>query len=163
MDGMAARAMRFAILTAGRTGEVREAIWDEIDKTERLWVVPATRMKAEREHRVPLSDPALSLLRDLETVARPPFIFWGQTKGRPLSNMAMLQLLRRLELEVTVHGFRSSFRDWAAEDTEHANHVVEMALAHTIPSKVEAAYRRGELLAKRRALMGDWAAFLTGS
>ena len=161
MDGMAARALRFAILTAGRTGEVREAVWDEIDPAERLWIVPATRMKAEREHRVPLSGPALSLLRDLETIARPPFIFWGQAKDRPLSTMAMLQLLRRLELDVTVHGFRSSFRDWAAEQTDHANHVVEMALAHTIPSQVEAAYRRGELLDKRRALMADWAAFVT--
>jgi integrase len=163
-DGMAARALEFAVLTVGRTGEVIGARWDEVNFAERIWTVPAERMKAGREHRVPLAAPAIALLEALAQLRRPredaPVIFAGPNRGKPLSNMAMLMLLRRMgHGELTVHGFRSTFRDWAAERTNFPAEVVEMALAHAVSDKVESAYRRGDLFQKRRQLMDAWARY----
>jgi integrase len=159
-EGVAASALEFAILTAARTGEVIGATWNEIDFAEQLWTVPAERMKAGKEHRVPLSDAALAILEDLREVQQDNFVFPGGKAGRPISNMAMLMLLRRMGRgDLTAHGFRSSFRDWAAERTGFPAEVAEMALAHTVSDKVEAAYRRGDLFQKRRHLMEAWAKF----
>lgn len=158
-DGVAARALEFTILTAGRTGEAVGARWNEIDLTALTWTVPGDRMKAGREHRVPLSDEAVEILKGLPREKNNPYVFIGPRAGG-LSNMAMAAVLRRMDrLDITVHGFRSTFRDWAAESTAFPNHVVEMALAHTVGNKVEAAYRRGDLLAKRQRLAADWAKF----
>lgn len=156
--GMGARALEFAILTATRSGEVRGATWSEINLDEGVWVVPGARMKAAKEHRVPLSKAALDLLRALPQVDGTDTVFPG-AKNRPLSDMTLSAVLRRMGLNVTVHGFRSTFRDWAAEQTAYPSEVVEMALAHTIANKVEAAYRRGDLFEKRRRLMADWARY----
>lgn len=157
---MAARALQFLILTAARSGEVLGATWSEIDLDRGLWIVPASRMKAGREHRVPLSEAALNVLRTVDAELGPEdYVFWGKSPDRPLSSMAMAMLLRRMVPGVTVHGFRSSFRDWAAEVSSFPHEVCEMALAHTIPNKAEAAYRRGDLLEKRRELMEAWALF----
>jgi integrase len=157
----AARALEFAILTAKRTEEVIGARWSEINRSERMWTIPAGRMKGEREHRIPLSQAALDLLDAMLTVAPDPqgYVFSGANPGRPLSNMAMLTLLQKRMgyPQYTVHGFRSTFRDWGAERTNFAGEVLEMALAHVVDDKVEAAYRRGELLEKRRRLMEAWA------
>jgi integrase len=159
-EGVAAHALEFAILTAARTGEVIGAKWDEIDPGERLWTVPADRMKAGKEHRVPLSDPALAILEGMRKIRQGDHIFPGGKAGRPISNMAMLMLLRRMGRgDLTAHGFRSSFRDWAAERTTFPAEVAEMALAHTVSDKVEAAYRRGDLFQKRRQLSDAWAQF----
>jgi integrase len=159
-EGIAARALEFLILTAARTGEVIAAQWGEFDFTKKVWIVPAVRMKARREHRVPLADPAVDLLKHLHEIRESDFILPGGKKGQPLSNMAMLALLKRMGRgELTAHGFRSSFRDWAAERTSFPREVAEMALAHTVGDKVEAAYRRGDLFAKRRQLMEAWARF----
>jgi integrase len=165
--GTAARALEFAILTAARTGEVIGARWSEIDLGEKIWTVPAERMKAGREHRVPLSPRAIAILRTLKPDASgnrqekeiaKSFVFAGAAQDRPLSNMAMLMLLRRMgQDDLTAHGFRSTFRDWCAERTNFPSEVAEMALAHTVGDKVEAAYRRGDLFEKRRALMEQWA------
>jgi len=161
-EGVAARALEFAILTAARTGEVIGAKWDEIDLSERLWVVPAERMKAGKEHRVPLSDATLAILEGIQKSRQGDHIFPGGKAGRPISNMAMLMLLRRMGRgDLTAHGFRSSFRDWAAERTTFPAEVAEMALAHTVGDKVEAAYRRGDLFEKRRQLSDAWARFCT--
>ena len=160
----AARALQFLILTAARSGEVLEATWSEVDLDRGLWVVPASRMKAGKEHRVPLSEAALNVLSSVDVGLRPDdYLFWGKSPDRPLSNMAMSMLLRRMVPNVTVHGFRSSFRDWAAEVSAFSHEVCEMALAHTIPNKAEAAYRRGDLLDKRRELMEAWALFCVSS
>lgn len=160
--GISARALEFCILTAARSGEVRHATWDEIDLETDLWIVPAETMKARREHRVPLSKEARAILETLPRLAHSQLVFPGQ-KGRPLSDMTLSAVLKRMDLKhYTVHGFRSTFRDWAAETTNHSSETVEMALAHTISNKVEAAYRRGDLLEKRRDLMKDWAQFLDG-
>jgi len=160
--GISARALEFCILTAARSGEVRHATWDEIDLETDLWIVPAERMKARREHRVPLSKEAKAILETLPRLANSQLVFPGQ-KGRPLSDMTLSAVLKRMDLKhYTVHGFRSTFRDWTAETTHHSSETVEMALAHTISNKVEAAYRRGDLLEKRRDLMKDWAQFLDG-
>ena len=159
-DGIGARALEFAILTAARTGEVIGAAWDEIDFDKQLWTIPAERMKADKEHRVPLSDPAVAILREMEKVRDGDFVFPGGKAQRPLSNMALLTTLRRMKrTDVTVHGFRSTFRDWAAEQTSVASEVAEMALAHAVGDKVEAAYRRGDLFEKRRRLMDGWAKY----
>ena len=148
-EGVASKALEFLILCASRTGEVIGATWNEIDFASKTWTIPADRMKAKKEHRVPLSDRALEILQALPREDGNPFVFIGPRKNG-LSNMAMATVLRRMERrDITVHGFRSSFRDWAAERTGHANFVVEMALAHTIGNAVEAAYRRGDLLTKR--------------
>jgi integrase len=157
-EGVAARALEFAILTAARTGEAIGARWSELDLAERLWTVPGERMKAGKEHRVPLSDAALAILDDMRAIRQSDFVFPGGRAGRPISNMAMLMLLRRMGRgDLTAHGFRSSFRDWAAERTGFPAEVAEMALAHTVSDKVEAAYRRGDLFQKRRQLMDAWA------
>ncbi len=164
--GMAALALRFAILTAGRTGEVIGARWSEIDIEAALWTVPADRMKAAREHRVPLSSAALAMLGELLPL-RPQdgdgYVFPGGKAGKPLSNMALLMALRRMERgDLTAHGFRSTFRDWCAEATAYPAEMAEMALAHAVGSKVEAAYRRGDLFEKRREMMKEWAEFCGG-
>ena len=157
-DGVAARALEFTILTAARTGEVIGAKWSEINFTERLWPVPAERMKSSREHRIPLSDAALSILEQMQAIRQDDFIFPSGKARRPMSNMAMAMTLRRMGRgDLTVHGFRSSFRDWAAERTDFPNEVAEMALAHGVSDKVEAAYRRGDLFQKRWQLMDAWA------
>lgn len=156
-DGVAARALEFLILTAARTGEVIGATPDEIQ--EGMWTVPAERMKAGKEHRVPLSTPAMATADKMAALGK-PYLFPSRKFDAPLSNMAMLQLLSRMgRSDLTAHGFRSTFKDWASETTDHAPEVVEMALAHAIDDKVEAAYRRGGLLQKRVALMDDWASF----
>lgn len=153
----------FLILTASRTSEVLQARWSEVDTDQGLWIVPAARMKAGREHRVPLSARCIAILeRTRALAAGSDHVFPGQSIEKPLSNMALLMQLRRWELKVTAHGFRSSFRDWAAEETSYPREIAEMALAHTISNKVEAAYRRGDLLDKRRLLMEDWARFAGG-
>lgn len=150
------KALRFTILTACRTNEAIGATWNELDGD--LWLIPGERMKAGREHRVPLSKECMALLGDLEKQAM--WVFPGLKEGKPLSNMAMLRYMRMKGTQATVHGMRSSFTDWAAEKTSHEKDVVEMALAHTITNQTEAAYRRGELLEKRRTLMQDWANYL---
>lgn len=159
LEGMGARALEFAILTAARSGEVRGAKWTEIDEKAKVWTVPADRMKAGREHRVPLSDAALSLLKALPRVDGGELVFPG-TKGGTLSDMTLTAVVRRMQVDAVPHGFRSTFRDWAAERTNYPRETAEMALAHTIGNKAEAAYRRGDLFEKRRHLMADWAAFL---
>jgi integrase len=159
-EGIAARALEFLILTATRTGEVIGGRWDEIDFGEKIWVVPAARMKAGREHRIPLSVAAVAILEGMKKIRESDFVFPGGKKGKPLSNMAMLAVLKRMDRgDLTNHGFRSSFRDWAAERTNFPREVAEMALAHTVGDKVEAAYRRGDLFQKRRQMMDGWARF----
>jgi integrase len=159
MDGVGARAVEFAILTAARTGEVRGASRSEFDLVARVWTVPGERMKAGREHRVPLSARAVAILREMEKLRISEFVFPGFREGRPLSDMALTAVLRRLGADVTVHGFRSSFRDWAGDCTAFARDVVEAALAHVIEDKTEAAYRRSDALEKRRELMQAWASY----
>jgi integrase len=156
---MAALALEFCVLTAARSGEVYGARWNEFDLANKLWTVPAARMKAGREHRVPLSGRAVSILRHLEEARTSEFVFPGQRATKPLSSMAMEMLLRRLKMTVTVHGFRSAFRDWAGNETEFARELAEAALAHVIGDKAEQAYRRGDALERRRALMDAWAHF----
>lgn len=167
-DGTAAEALEFLILTMARTSEVIGLRWPEIDMERALWTVPADRIKGGKEHRVPLSDRAVAILRRRAEL-RPAdaqadgFVFPGGKKDKGLSNAAMSALLKRMDLEdITVHGFRSSFRDWAAECTHFPNEVCEMALAHVVDDKVEAAYRRGDMFEKRRELAKAWAA-LCGS
>jgi integrase len=159
-EGVAAQALEFTILTVARTGETIGAQWPEFDLKAGVWVVPRDRMKAGKEHRIPLSPRAVELLKDLYREDGNDFVFIGPRAGSGLSNMAMTTVLRRMgRSDITVHGFRSSFRDWAAERTNFPNHVVEMALAHVVGDKVEAAYRRGDLFAKRKALMEAWAKY----
>jgi integrase len=156
--GMAARAIEFTILTAARSGEVFGARWDEFDRANAIWTVPAARMKAGREHRVPLSGRALRIITSMQRHS--DFVFPGEKPGKPLSMMVMNTVLRRMKVEnATVHGFRSTFRDWAAECTDYANEICEAALAHVIGNKAEAAYRRGDLFEKRRKLMDEWAEY----
>lgn len=157
-------ALEFAILTAARTSEVIGATWPEIELEQGIWTVPAQRMKADREHRVPLSTPALAIVRKLHDMRQGEFVFAGRKPGKGLSNMAFLELLRRMKrADLTAHGFRSTFRDWAAERTNFPREVAEQALAHSLPDKVEAAYRRGDLFNKRAQLMNAWGAFCTKS
>lgn len=159
-DAVAARALEFTILTAARTSEVLNAAWGEVDLAAKVWTVPGERMKAGREHRVPLSPQAVAVLKGMVKLRRgdSEWVFPGARDGRPLSSMALLMLLRRMERgDLTSHGFRSTFRDWCAEQTAFAREVAEAALAHTIGDKVEAAYRRGDLFDKRRRLMVAWA------
>lgn len=162
-DGVGALALTFMILTAARTAEVIGARWEEIDLNAAVWTVPAARIKAGKEHRVPLSDAALEVVERMRAVRSSDFVFPGGRQGRPLSNNAMLALLERMGLgDITAHGFRSSFRDWAAEQTSFPREVAEAALAHAIGDKVEAAYRRGDLFEKRRQLMVAWAGYCGG-
>jgi len=156
-EAVAALALEFTILTAARTGEVIGAKWEEVDLDKALWTIPASRMKAGKEHRVPLSPRAVEILKSTQGL-RKEWLF-PATKGGKMSGMAMTMLLRRMKVDVTVHGFRSGFRDWSAECTGYAHEVAEMALAHTIENKVERAYRRGDLFDKRRRLMDDWATY----
>lgn len=162
VEGMGAAALRFAILTAARSGEVRGARWDEIDREAAIWTIPAERMKAGREHRVPLSAPALALLDALRRFSGEALVFPSTKPGRPLSDMTLAAVLKRREMPFTVHGFRSTFRDWAEERTATPHEVKEAALAHAVKSKVEAAYRRSDLFEKRRELMAVWAGFVMG-
>lgn len=157
--GQGARALEFAILTAARSGEVRGATWAEVDLDARVWVVPATRMKASKEHRVALADAAVALL-EAQKPGKPAELVFPGMKGKPLSDMTLTAAIRRMQVDVTTHGFRSCFRDWAGEATHHPREVIEHALAHQIPDKAEAAYARGTLFEKRVALMRDWSAFL---
>ena len=156
-EAIAALALDFTILTAASTGEVIGAKWDEIDLDKAVWTIPANRMKAGKEHRVPLSLRAVEILKSTRELRKEGL--FPAVRGGALSGMAMAMLLRRIGVDVTVHGFRSSFRDWCAECTGYAHEVAEMALAHTIDNKVERAYRRGDLFEKRRRLMDDWAAY----
>jgi integrase len=161
-EGVAARALEFTILTAARTGEALGARWDEIDIQERMWIIPAERMKASKEHRVPLSRRAVAILEEMAAIKLNEFVFpgWRTESNLPLSNMAMLMTLRRMGRgDLTVHGFRSTFRDWCAERTAFPAEVAELALAHAVGNKVEAAYRRGDQFEKRRQLADAWAAF----
>lgn len=152
-------AFEFLILTAARTGEVLGATWDEIDFEEQTWTVPATRMKAKKAHRVPLCPRAVEILKQARAFGGQGPIFPGRSAGKPLSNTAFLMVLRRLDLDVTAHGFRSAFRDWASEETNFPREVCEMALAHAVENRVEAAYRRGDLFEKRRQLMKAWGTY----
>jgi integrase len=157
-DGMGARALEFAILTSARSGEVRGATWQEVDLGASVWTIPVERMKMKREHRVPLSDESIALLKGMPNIGGTDLIF-PNTKGTVLSDMTLTAVLRRMGKSVTAHGFRSTFRDWTSERTSYPRDVCEMALAHTIADKVEAAYRRGDLFEKRTRLMRDWAKF----
>jgi integrase len=159
IDTVGARALEFAILTAARSGEVLGATWNEIDLTNRLWVVPGKRMKSGREHRVPLSDAAVAVLRQMEMIREGDEVFPGRTRGHLPKRALLLAVYRAGHRDCTVHGFRSSFRDWAAERTNYPSELAEMALAHNVGSKVENSYRRSDLFEKRRRLMADWATF----
>ena len=160
LEGVSPRALEFAILTATRTGEVIGAKWSEVDLKAGMWTIPGERMKAGKEHRVPLSSRAVELLKALPREKGSDFLFIGDKPGKALSNMALLMTLRRMGRDdLTTHGFRSTFRDWAAEQTAYPNEMVEMALAHTIGDKTEAAYRRGDMVEKRHRLMEDWATY----
>jgi integrase len=159
-EAMAARALEFCILTAARSGEVLGLRWSEIDLDKALWTIPAERMKAGRTHRVPLCEGAVIILKQLALTGAGEFVFAGQQPGKPLSNMAMEMMLRRMKIEnATVHGFRSSFRDWAGNVSSFPREVAETALAHVIGDKAEQAYRRSDALEKRRKLMEAWAAY----
>ena len=162
-EGLAAAALQFTILTAARTSETLLAEWPGFDLQKAIWTIPGARMKAGREHRVPLSKPALALLKARRgATGGKGFVFPGERPRKPLSNMAMLMLLERMKRDdLTVHGFRSTFRDWVEEETTFPGSVAEAALAHVVGDKVEAAYRRGDLFEKRRELMDAWAMFCT--
>ncbi|MEQ8817854.1 MAG: integrase arm-type DNA-binding domain-containing protein [Thalassobaculum sp.] len=160
-EGIAARALAFAILTAARSGEVRGLRWSEIDIDAGIWTVPAARMKAEKEHRVPLTPQALAMLGDKGEPG--DLVFPGERKGKPLSDMSLSAVLRRMGRAETVHGFRSTFRDWAGEASSFPREVIEAALAHRLKDKAEAAYARGDLFSKRRALMEAWANIVYGA
>ena len=161
---VAVRGLALQILTACRTGEIIKATFDEFDLSNRLWTIPAARMKAKREHRVPLSRQVVDLVQAAKLEAQSDYVLSGTKSGMALSNMAFLQLLKRMKRDnITSHGFRSTFRDWAAEQTAFPSEVVEMALAHIVSNKVEAAYRRGDLLFKRQELMQAWADYAFSS
>jgi integrase len=155
-----ARALEFTILTAARSGEVLGACWSEIDLAGKVWTIPANRMKAGVEHRVPLSSRAVAILAGMAEVRHGELVFPGQHRGKPYGEGAMLDVLRRIGVDgATVHGFRSSFRDWCGEATSYPREIAESALAHATGSAVERAYRRGDALEKRRTLMDAWATF----
>lgn len=159
-QGLAARALELLILTATRTGETIGARWTEFDLDQALWMLPAERTKTGKDHRIPLSDAAIALLRELQELKLSnQFVFPGERSGKPLSNMAMLKVLERMKRDdITVHGFRSTFRDWCAE-SGYSRELAEMALAHVVDNKVEAAYFRSDLFMNRKALMTDWARY----
>lgn len=161
LDGFGARALELTILTASRTNETLGARWDEIDLQDAIWTIPAERMKSKRAHRVPLSEAALEVVKRVTELRMSDFLFPGQAPRKPLSNMAMNAVLKRLEVTgATVHGFRSAFRDWAGEETSFPREIAEQALAHVVGDDTERAYRRGDALAKRRDLMNCWSAFI---
>ncbi|RAK52090.1 tyrosine-type recombinase/integrase [Phenylobacterium deserti] len=159
--GISARALEFTILTAARTGETIGSTAQEFDRERRLWIVPADRMKGGREHRVPLTDAAMAVLEAMNVWDLKPgaFLFPGAKAGKPISNMSMDKVLRTMELDVTVHGFRSAFKDWAEDTTNFPSGIIEAALAHLVGDETERAYRRGDALEKRRALMEAWAGY----
>ena len=159
-EAMASLALEFVILTATRTSEVLGATWAEVDLEKAVWTIPAARMKAGKEHRVPLAPRAIEILEATKPLGK--VWLFPADKGGKLSTMAMSMLLRRMKLDCTVHGFRSAFRDWSAECTGYAHEVCEMALAHSIGNKAEAAYRRGDMFEKRGRLMADWATYCSG-
>jgi integrase len=162
-EAVAGLALEFAILTAARSGEILGALWSEIDIDAKVWTIPAERMKAAREHRVPLSEPALAILREVSEAKVSDYVFPGQRSGGPLSVMALEMVLRRMGIEgATVHGFRSTFRDWAGNETHFPRELAEHALAHVIGDKAEQAYRRSDALARRRELMDSWARHCEG-
>jgi integrase len=158
-DGVSARALEFVILTAARSGEVLGLQWSEIDLERKIWTVPAGRIKAGREHRVPLSPRAVAIVEAMQTVRVSDYVFPGYKPGRPLGDMALHLVRERMEIPYTVHGFRSSFRDWCGEATNFPREVAEAALAHVVGNETERAYRRGDALDKRRELMDAWAAY----
>ncbi|HJW78232.1 MAG: tyrosine-type recombinase/integrase [Microvirga sp.] len=163
-QAVAALALEFCIITASRSGEVFDARWDEIDRKAKVWTVPPERMKGGREHRVPLSERALEILDQVETIRTSDYVFPGKLRAAPLSSATMHQVLRRMKIEdATVHGFRSSFRDWAGECTSFPREIAEAALAHVVGDKTERAYRRGDALEKRRKLMEAWSGFLSAT
>jgi integrase len=160
VPAMSRLALEFSILTAARTGEVINARWNEIDTDKSLWTIPADRMKAGKEHRVPLSDRALEILATVKPITEASgWLFEGQRARNPMSNMAMLKLLERMQMPFTVHGFRSTFRDWCGETTGFPHSAIEKCLAHEVSNKVEAAYARSDLLDKRREIMTAWATY----
>ena len=162
-SSVGARCLEFITLTAARLGEAINAEWDEIDLANRVWVVPASRMKADREHRVPLSGAALAVLKAVQAIRQSDYVFPGRRQGRPVGENTPVRLAKQAAgSNITVHGLRSTFRDWASERTSFSREVAEMALAHAIPNAVEAAYRRGDLFEKRRKLMEAWAEFCGG-
>ena len=161
-DGFGTRALAFLILTAARTSEVTGARWDEIDWDNSTWTISAERMKAGREHRVPLSPDAVALLKALPTEQGNDFVFLGSAAGRGISDMTMTKTLTRMGRRVTVHGFRSTFMDWAHECANFDKIVIDMALAHAVGDRVEAAYRRGDLIQKRRRLLDAWSRYCSG-
>lgn len=157
-------AFEFLVLTAARSGEVREAVWSEIDLERKIWEIPADRMKMKRPHRVPLSAPAVAILRLAEGLADDDgYVFPGSKSGRPLSDMTLSKLVKELGFDADVHGFRTSFRTWAQEKTNYPREVAEAALAHLSGDAVERAYARSDLFEKRREMMDEWAAHLKGS
>ena len=157
---VSARALEFCILTATHTGETLKAQWEEIDLGNAMWTIPATRTKTGKAHRVPLSAPALAILNDMATIRTGDFVFPGIKTDKPMSRTVLLERLEHMgRTDLTVHGFRSTFRDWAAECTNFPREVAEMCLAHTIGNQVEAAYRRGDLFEKRRQVMDAWARY----
>ncbi|WP_082501346.1 site-specific integrase [Methylobacterium sp. Leaf88] len=162
MGGVAPRALELAVLTGGRTSEVLGARWAEFDLPARIWVVPAARMKGGRLHRVPLSDSACAVLQTMTALPVSEYVFPGQKPGRPLSTMALEAVLRRMKIDVTPHGFRSSLRDWAGETTAFPREIAEAALAHVVGDATERAYRRGDALERRRLLMQAWAEHCDG-
>jgi integrase len=161
-EGVSARALEFTILTATRSGETRGARWEEIDFEKSLWIIPAIRMKAEKEHRIPLCDKAMSILEAMKETSTCEYIFESQTKkGCMLSDMTLTSVLKRMKYnDITVHGFRSTFRDWAGETTPFPREIIEHALAHQLKDPSEAAYARGTLLNKRKSLMNEWEKFI---
>ena len=161
-EDSAARALEFLILTAARSGEVRGMRWSEIDADLCIWTIPAPRMKAGRQHRVPLSSAARRILEELPRGKPDDLVFPGRARAHPLSDMALSMLLRRLKIPATVHGFRSTFRDWAGELTQFPREIAEAALAHVVGDETERAYRRGDALDKRRSLMEAWATYCAG-
>jgi integrase len=160
-EGVGAKALQFAILTAARTSEVLGARWDEIDLNNAMWTVPARRMKSRREHKVPLSPQAVELLRSLYTETDNPFVFVGTRRGAGCALVTLGETLRRVGRSETAHGMRSSFSDWAHERSTFSNHEIELSLAHTVGSGQEKSYRRGDMIDKRRKLMEAWAKYCT--
>jgi integrase len=158
-QAIAARALEFLILTAARSVEVTGMLWGEVDLRNRVWTIPGLRMKNGREHRVPLSDRAVAILGSLKHLPDNPHVFPGIKQGKGLSSRTLIAVLERMQEGVTVHGFRSSFRTWAAERTNYPRELCEVALAHTVGDETERAYQRGDLLDKRRRLMDQWSAF----
>jgi integrase len=159
-NGVAAKALEFQILTCSRPGEVRGALWSEIDKAAKLWIVPASRMKANKDHRVPLSARAIEILEEVAERTDGELVFPGRKEGKPLSDATLIAVMERMgRTGLTSHGFRSTFRDWAAEQTNFPHEMAEMALAHTIGNKAEAAYRRGDLFEKRLRMAEAWARY----